>query len=279
MQAFVAIADHGGFSAAADALQLSKAMVSKHVHALEQHLGTRLINRSTRRLSLTEAGAAYLEGCRAVLDDLAALERRITNFGSKPQGLLKVMAPTSFGSFQLAPALAAYAERYPDVQVKLTLTDRVLDPIEEGVDLALRIGVLPDSSLIARRIAEVQLIVCGAPDYFARYGEPGAPGDLVTHNCLRYSQGARKGLWLFAADEGDVMVRVHGDFEASTGDAVRMAALQGHGLVQLPSYMVGADLAAGRLRAILQGYAPAPTPLYVVYAHRELSAQVPASAA
>lgn len=274
MQAFVAVADHTGFTAAADNLRMSKAMISKHVQGLERHLGTRLFNRSTRRLGLTEAGAAYLTGCREILEMLAALEQRIASFGATPQGLLKVLAPTSFGSFQLAPALADYAELYPEVRVQLTLSDRPHSPLEEGVDLALCIGSLSDSSLVARQIASTQLIICGAPHYFVRHGEPTTPADLSTHNCLRYSHGARKGMWLFKDGAVDTATRVQGDFEASTGDAVRMAALTGHGLAQLPSYMVRADLASGQLRATLQAYAPAPVPLYAVYAHREQSATV-----
>jgi DNA-binding transcriptional LysR family regulator len=275
MHAFVAVADHGGFTAATDHLRLSKAMISKHVQALESELGTRLLNRSTRRLGLTEAGTAYLRGAREILLSLAALEQRIAGFSATPQGLLKVLAPTSFGSFQLAPALAEYAELYPDVQVQLTLSDRPHGPLEEGVDLALHVGVLADSSLVARQIAEVKLIICAAPAYFVRHGEPRTPADLSEHNCLRYSHGARKGMWLFKDQANDnTSVRVQGDFEASTGDAVRMAALTGHGLAQLPSYMVRGDLANGLLRATLEAFAPTPVPLYAVYAHRELSATV-----
>jgi DNA-binding transcriptional LysR family regulator len=274
MQIFVAVADHGGFSAAADALRVSKAMVSKQMQALEAELGTRLINRNTRRLQLTEAGQAYLAGCRTVLIEIDTLERRIANFSDQPRGLLKVLAPTSFGSFQLAPALAEYAERYPQVQVQLTLSDHPHGLLEEGVDIALHIGRVPDSSLIARQIAEVQLLVCGAPGYFARHPAPQSLADLSLHNCLRYSQGARKGNWLFKGEQGDTQVKVQGDFEASTGDAVRMAALSGHGLAQLPSYMLRADLAADRLRRALDNFEPAPTPLYAIYAHREQSATV-----
>lgn len=274
MQALVAVADHGGFTAAADALRLSKAMVSKHVHALEAELGTRLIERSTRRQRFTEAGLVYLAGCREILAEVDALARRVADYGARPQGMLKVLAPTSFGSFQLAPALADYAEAYPDVQVQLTLSDRPHGPLEEGVDLALHIGNLPDSSLVARQVAEVQLVVCGAPAYFARHGEPASPAELARHNCLRYSQGTRKGMWLFRDRLIDTLMRVPGDFEASTGDAVRMAALTGHGLVQLPSYMVRDDLARGSLRATLDAWAPSPIPLFVVYAHREISATV-----
>ena len=274
MQTFVAVADHGGFTAAADALRLSKAMVSKQLQGLEQTLGTRLISRSTRRLQLTDAGSAYLAGCRAVLVEVATLERRVMDFGDTPRGLLKVLAPTSFGSFQLAPALADYAELYPEVRVQLTLSDHPHGLLEEGVDLALQIGPLADSSLIARRIADVQLLVCGAPSYFARHPAPEALADLADHNCLRYSQGARKGNWLFKNDARDVPIKVSGDFEASSGDAVRMAALRGHGLAQLPSYMLREDLAAGRLMRILEAFTPAPTRLHAIYAHRELSATV-----
>lgn len=277
MQAFIAVADYAGFTAAAknaENLRLSKAMISKHVQALENELGTRLFNRSTRRIALTEAGSAYLKGARQILNELGALEQRIAGFGANPQGLLKVLAPTSFGSFQLAPALAEYAELYPDVQVQLTLSDRPHGPLEEGVDLALHVGNLPDSSLVARQVAEVRLIICAAPHYFVRHGEPKQPADLAEHNCLRYSHGARKGMWLYREQGVDHQIRVQGDFEASTGDAVRMAALTGHGVAQLPSYMVRADLASGQLRATLEAYSPAPIPLYAVYAHRELSATV-----
>ena len=209
-----------------------------------------------------------------MLAELAALEHAVGQFSDAPHGLLKVLAPTSFGSFQLAPVIAEYAQRYPSVQVQLNLSDRPTGLMEEGVDVEIHIGALPDSSLVARRIAEVQLIVCGTPEYLERHGVPTTLADLARHNCLRYSQGSRKGSWLFRVDGEDVATRVQGDFEATTGDAVRMAALGGLGLVQLPSYMVREDLAAGRLRAVLTASAPAPVPLYAVYAHRDLSATV-----
>lgn len=274
MQTFVTVAEHGSFSGAAEALRMSKAMASKHIQQLEQLLGTRLFSRSTRRLRLTEAGSVYLEGCRGILEALHELERQVAGFSDKPQGLLKVLAPTSFGSFQLAPALAEYAHHYPDVQVQLSLSDRPHGLLEEGVDIAIHIGALADSSMIARRIGEVRLMVCGAPAYFAAHGIPQTPVDLATHNCLRYSQGQRRGLWLFKGEGGDETIRVSGDFEASTGDAVRMAAVSGHGLVQLPGYMVRADLAAGRLVAVLDAFAPEPMPLFAVYAHREPAAAI-----
>jgi len=274
IETFITVADCRSFSAAAEQLRLSKAMVSRHVQHLEQRLGTRLFARTTRHLQLTDAGNEYLAGCRRVLDDLATLEREVGRFSDRPHGRLKVLAPTSFGSFQLAPVIAEYALRYPEVQIQLTLSDRPVGLMEEGVDVAVQIGELADSSLVARRIAEVRLLVCASPDYLKRHGTPVQLADLVHQNCLRYSQGQRKGLWLFRDRDEDLTLRVQGDFEATTGDAVRMAALAGLGLVQLPSYMVRDDLAAGRLAAVLEAYAPLPVPLYAVYAHRDLSATV-----
>lgn len=274
IETFVAVADCHSFSAAAAQLRMSKAMASKHIQQLESQLGTRLFSRSTRHLRLTEAGNAYLEGARRLLAELDELERQVSHFSDQPHGLLKLLAPTSFGSFQLAPVIAEYAQRYPAVQVQLTLSDRPLGLLEEGVDVAIQIGALADSSLVARRIVDVRLIVCAAPAYLERYGAPTTLAALVQHNCLRYSQGQRKGLWLFRQDGEDVTLRVQGDFEATTGDAVRMAALGGLGLVQLPSYMVHADIAADRLRAVLAELAPAPVPIFAVCAHREQSATV-----
>ncbi len=274
IETFITVADCQSFSGAAEQLRMSKAMVSKHIQHLEQVLGTRLFARTTRHLRLTEAGTAYLAGCRRVLADLAALEHAVGQFSDAPHGVLKVLAPTSFGSFQLAPVIAEYAQRFPSVQVQLNLSDRPVGLMEEGVDVEIHIGALPDSSLVARRIAEVQLLICGAPAYFARHGVPATPADLAHHNCLRYSQGSRKGSWLVRVDGKDLATRVQGDFEATTGDAVRMAALGGLGLAQMPSYMVRDDLAAGRLGAVLTEHAPAPAPLYAVYAHRDLSATV-----
>lgn len=275
MQTFVTVAEHGSFSGAAEGLRMSKAMVSRHIQQLEHLLGTRLFNRSTRRLRLTDAGTAYLEGCRAVLARIDELERQITGFSGTPQGLLKVLAPTSFGSFQLAPVIADYMAQYPAVQVQLTLSDRPLGLLEEGADVAIQVGALADSSLIARQIAEVRLVVCAAPAYLQGHGIPMAPADLAQCNCLRYTHGTRKGQWLFNDEDGKaIIIRVLGDFEASTGDAVRMAAITGHGFVQLPSYMVRDDLASGRLQAVLEQYAPDPIPIHAIYAHRELSATV-----
>jgi len=274
IETFITVADCRSFSGAAEQLRLSKAMVSRHVQQLEQRLGTRLFARTTRHLQLTDAGAEYLVGCRRILDELLTLEREVGRFSDKPHGLLKVLAPTSFGSFQLAPVIADYALHYPEVQVQLTLSDRPVGLMEEGVDVAVQIGALADSSLVARKIAEVRLLVCGSPDYLKRHGTPVQLADLAHQNCLRYSQGQRKGLWLFRERGEDVTLRVQGDFEATTGDAVRMAALAGLGLVQLPSYMVREDIAGGRLAAVLEAYAPPPVPLYAVYAHRDLSATV-----
>lgn len=274
IETFITVADCGSFSAAAERLRLSKAMVSRHVQQLEQRLGMRLFARTTRHLQLTDAGSEYLAGCRRLLEEFAALEREVGRFSDRPQGLLKVIAPTSFGSFQLPPVIAEYSHRFPDVQIQLTLADRPLSLLEEGGDVALQVGELADSSLVARKIAEVRLLVCGSPAYLKEHGTPVVVADLANHNCLRYSQGQRRGMWLLMVNGEEQRLRVAGDFEATTGDAVRVAALGGLGLVQLPGYMVRDDIAAGRLAAVLEKYAPVGVPLYAVYAHRELSATV-----
>lgn len=275
MKVFVAVVQAGGFSAAAEALDLSKAMISKRIKHLEDTLGVRLLNRTNRSLSLTEVGAIYLEQCQQILAQVEEADLAITQLNSQPQGILKVTAPTSFGTFHLVPAIADYKVRYPEVKVHLALNDRLVDLVEEGLDIGVRVGRLQDSNLIARQLASVRLVVCGAPAYFKRHGVPQVPADLMQHNCLLYTQQTPKDKWEFKGTEGGFSVRVAGDFEAMVGDAVRIAAIQGLGLVQLTTYVVGQDLKAGRLLAVLTEYEPDEIPIHAVYPHRRgLSATV-----
>jgi len=269
MKVFATVVQSGSFTAAADVLGLSKAMVSKHIHSLENLLGVRLLNRTNRRLHLTEAGAAYLERCRQILNAVEEAERAVAELNAKPQGALKLTSPTSFGTFHLVPVIADYEKLYPEVKVLLSLQDLPMDLVEEGLDLAIRVGKLPDSSLVARPLASVRVVVCGAPSYFKTHGVPQTPDDLAQHNCLLYTEWTPKGEWLFKGPEGEFSVPVSGDFEANLGDAVRMAAISGRGLVQLPAYVVGPDLKAGKLRAVLTDFAPDKMPIYAVYPHRE----------
>src|SRR5690606_7751331 len=187
IQAFLAVARTGGFSAAAEELGVSKAMVSKHVGRLEQALGVQLVNRTTRRVGLTEAGIAYRDRMREILEEIEEIGQAVAKLSAEPRGNLRVMSPTSFGAFHLARAIAAYHERYPQVTVDLLLTDRAPDLVEEGIDLAIRVGALDDSSLVARKLADARVVVCGSPDYLDRRGRPKTPAELADHNCLVYT--------------------------------------------------------------------------------------------
>ncbi len=274
MKVFLAVADAASFSAAGRSLGVSKAMVSKHVRHLEDSLGVRLLQRSTRWVRMTEAGSAYRERCRQILADIDETERVVTALHAEPRGLLRVAAPTSLGSYHLAPAISDYTALFPEVQVRLMLNDRAEDPIKERADVVIRIGKLPSSNLIARRIAEARLVTAAAPAYLERYGVPEGPGDLARHNCLRYTGGPTQGEWRFGGPDGDYGLPVGGDFEANVGEAVRMAALRGQGLVQLASYVIQRDIEVGRLCTVLEEHEPTPLPIHALYADRYLPASV-----
>lgn len=270
MKVFMAVAQAGSFSAAAEGLNISKAMASKHIRNLENRLGARLLNRTNRRLSLTEVGALYRDRCQQILEDLEETELLVSQRSAQPRGTLKVIAPTSFGTFHLVPAITDFKALWPEVKVQLVLNDRPVDLVEEGSDVGVRVGKLGDSSLISRPLASARLVVCGAPAYFVEHGIPNSPSDLANHNCLIYTQGTHRGEWLFAGPKGEFAVPVSGNFEASVGDAVRIAAIQGCGLVQLATYVVGDDLRAGRLQAVVTDYEPDAIPIHAVYPHRRL---------
>jgi DNA-binding transcriptional LysR family regulator len=268
MEVFARVAEVKGFSEAARRLGQSKSSVSKHVSALENHLGVRLLNRTTRRLSLTEAGVAYYDWCRRIAADMEAAEESVTRLHAEPRGNLKVNAPMSFGWQHLAPAIPGFLDRYPHVTVEMSLDDRFVDLIEEGFDLAVRITRLADSSLIARRIASARRIICASPDYLAEHGVPRTPADLVQHNCLIYSYSPRGDRWRFSGPDGEYTVRVSGNFWANNGDALRTAALAGLGVLPSPSFIVGEDLRAGRLKAVLGDFRTPDLPIHAVYPHQ-----------
>ena len=270
MKVFVAVAQAGSFSAAAEALNISRAMASKHLRYLENRLGVLLLNRTNRNVSLTEIGVLYLERCQQILEEIAQAELLVSQRIAQPRGMLKVTAPTSFGTFHLVPTITDFKGLYPEIKVQLVLNDRAVDLVEEGVDVAVRVGRLGDSNLIARPLASVRLIVCGAPAYFAEHGTPQILSDLAHHNCLLYTQRTPRGKWLFRGPEGDIAVPVSGNFEASASDAVRIAAIRGCGLAQLATHVVGADLQAGRLQAVLIEYEPETIPIHAVYPQRRL---------
>ena len=248
LQVFVKVAASGSLSAAGRDMGLSQTMVTKHVAALETRLGIKLFHRSTRRLSITEAGRNYREAVERILGELEAADASIAADRFEPRGLLRLNAPVSFGSRQIAPLLAEFARRYPHLQVELGLNDRLVDLAEEGWDVAVRIGSLDDSSLIARRIAPCRTVLAAAPGYLQAHGIPKTVADLGGHNCLGYtlSQVTGADRWRFGS-RGDVTVKVSGTLRANNGDALRSAAIAGEGVIYQPTFIVADDLRAGTL--------------------------------
>lgn len=248
LQVFARVAGSGSLSAAGRELGLSQTMVTKHIAALETRLGIKLFHRTTRRLSITEAGRNYLESVERILAELEAADAGIAADRFEPRGLLRLNAPVSFGSRQIAPLLAEFAKRYPRVQVELGLNDRLVDLAEEGWDVAVRIGSLEDSSLIARRLAPCRTILAAAPSYLQANGTPRTVADLNAHNCLGYtlSQVTGADRWKFGS-RGEVAVKVSGPLRANNGDALRAAAIAGEGIIYQPTFIVADDLRAGTL--------------------------------
>jgi DNA-binding transcriptional LysR family regulator len=275
MAVFVKVAELGGFSAAAQAMGLSKSAVSKQVSAMEERLGVRLLNRTTRRLALTEAGEAYRDWCARILQEVEEAELEAGRHGSEPRGRLKVSAPMTFGFLHLSPMIPEFLARHPLVEVDLTLDDRIVDLLAEGFDLALRIGSMRDSSLVARRLATARQVCAASPAYLAARGAPAEPEDLQRHACLRYTYTRAPDLWEFVRGGEVRAVRVHGSFRANNGDALRTAALRGLGVVFLPDFIVGDDLERGALVRLLTAWDTAEVPIQAVWpSQRHLSAKL-----
>lgn len=277
MKVFGTIVEAGSFASAARRLRLSRAVVTKHVAALEDRLKVRLLERTTRRLSVTEAGARYYERCAQILAEIEDAEREAAQATAMPRGTLRISAPHTFATAHVAPHLAAFRHRFPEVDLELVLSDRFVDLLEEGFDLAIRIADgLPESSLVARRLAPCRFAVCGAPGYFERHGEPQAPDDLAKHACLGYTLSPREHSWVFVCphDKRHV-VNVDGPLRSNSGDMLRAAAVGGAGVVLLPSFYVGEDLERGRLKAVLTDYRVQEYGIYAVYPSRKhLTAKV-----
>jgi DNA-binding transcriptional LysR family regulator len=251
LEVFAKVAAAGSLSSAARAIGMSQTMVTKQIAALETRLGVKLLHRTTRRLSITEAGRSYLEASERILAEFEAANAAVAADRVEPRGPLRLNAPVSFGTRQIAPLLAEFAERHPLVTVELGLNDRLIDLAEEGWDLAIRIGNLSDSSLIARRIAPCRMVVCAAPSYLEARGDPRTVSSLADHNCLGYTLSRLSGVdrWMFGA-RADVSIQVSGDLRANNGDALRAAAIAGQGLIYQPTFIVADDLRAGTLVAL-----------------------------
>lgn len=274
MSAFVKVVALGSYAEAGRALGLTRSAVSKAVMELEQLLGARLLDRTTRRVSATEAGLAYFESCVDILARVEETEHQISRLHDEPRGVLKVNAPMSFGALYLGPALASFMSAYPDLKIELTLNDRFVDPIEEGVDVTVRIAILGDSSLIARRLAPARRVLVAAPAYLARHGAPTVPGDLAQHRCLNYGHTTTLQRWQLTRNGGAMSVPINSVLCSNNGDVLRSAALAGHGITKLPTFLVGPDVAAGRLAVVLRDYPPAELGLFALYApNRYLAAK------
>ncbi|AKQ54330.1 LysR family transcriptional regulator [Bordetella hinzii] len=270
MQTFARVVELGSFAAAADRAGIARSVVTRQIAFLEEKYGVRLLNRSTRKLSLTDAGRAFYERVRPLLNELAELDLALQAQGSQPTGRLRIAAPVSFGTLHLGPAIADYLQTYPQVIIDLDLNDRVVDLVEDGYDVAVRIGPLTDSSLVARPLAPQALHVCASPAYLARHGTPAHPEDLRQHRCLHYSYASGGTDWAFEKDGQTTLVRVNPAMRANNGDVLRTAALAGHGIIQQPEFLVGEDLRAGRLVPVLPEYARPPITMMAVYPHRRL---------
>ncbi len=256
LETFVAVARSGSFARAAEKLGLSRAMVSKHVQALEKRLATRLIHRTTRQLSVTEAGRAFQAHAERILAELAQAEGHAASETDRPHGTLRITAPVSFGVSHVAPALAAFLLEHVDLRADLSLNDRVVDLVEEGFDLAIRIGRLPDSTLIVRRLATARLAAIASPAYLRRHGRPEIPADLVRHDCLGYAYASTRDEWRFTGPQGSTAVTVQGRLRANNGDALRESVLAGLGIAVLPTFLCGDEIRTGRLVCLLGDWRP-----------------------
>lgn len=269
MRVFTAVVDAGSFVAASDALAMSKAAVSRYVSDLEQRLGVRLMQRTTRKLSLTQEGEVFLARCRDILAGIEASEAEISTRIDTASGLLKLSVPVSFGITHLAPLWSEFLELHPRVSLDVQLADRVVDLVDEGFDLAVRIARLPDSSLVSRQLASTRLVLCASPHYLERRGTPGHPSELAQHEVIGYSLLAMGDLWQFTGPEGPVTVKTRPRLWTNNGDSCVAATVRGTGIQLQPTFLVARELAAGRLVEVLPQYRAAELGIYAVYPTRK----------
>lgn len=275
MSIFARVAETGSFSAAARALGVSNSVVSKYVSGLEEKLGVTLIQRNTRHLVLTDIGRGYLERCLRIMSDVEEADRAASNQHAQPQGTLRVNSALSFGLRHLGPVISQYALACPEVTVDITLDDRRVDILEEAYDLAIRVGELEDSSMIARKFASVRRVCAASPAYIERYGMPRTPGDLEDHNCLTYARGGWSEPWLVEGKDGPVLIDATGSIYSNNGDLLLAAAVEGAGIISMPDFIVWDSIKAGRLVRLLKDYTFPEVGMYAIYPPtRHLSAKI-----
>jgi DNA-binding transcriptional LysR family regulator len=265
---FAEVVRHRSFTGAARATGIAKSAVSKRIAALESRLDVRLLNRSTRRLSLTDEGVRFYEHCAAMLESARAAEESLAGATRGIAGQLRINAPVTFSQMHLARAVSSFVRKHPAVRVHLSTDDRFVDVVEAGFDIVIRIGRLSDTSLYARRLATDRVVIVASPRYLARAGEPDSPEDLVHHDCLHYELVARAAEWRFRGKNRPLDMPTSGPFETTDGTVLRRAAIAGLGLAVVPFYMVAKDVAAGRLQLVLEGARRGQIGVYALYAHR-----------
>ena len=266
MSILVAVVDAGSLSAASRQLSIPLATVSRKVAELEAHLRTRLLNRTTRQLSLTEAGESYVASCRRILEEVGEVERAATGEYATPRGHLVITAPVVFGRLHVMPVLADFLAHYPEITVRLFLTDRNANLLEERVDAAIRVGALPDSSLVAIKAGEVRMVVCGSPSYLTRQPIPDKPQDLAEHACINFDGLTSPRTWNFGVGKSETPVRIHPRLTTNTAESAVDAAVLGVGLTRVLSYQVAVPLREGQLQLVLEKFEPPPMPVSVIHA-------------
>ncbi|PAP96164.1 LysR family transcriptional regulator [Mesorhizobium wenxiniae] len=270
MSLFVAAVEAGSLSAAGRRFGIPLATVSRKVSDLERHLKTRLLNRSTRQLTLTDAGHTYLAACRRILDEVGEAERAAAGEYSAPTGELIITAPIVFGRLHVLPVVTGFLAAYPDVAIRLMLADRITQLTEEHIDLAVRIGELPDSSLVATRIGSIRRVVCASPAYLAEHGMPETPRDLAAHNCITFEGLTAPAAWTFATGKTELAVPIRSRLRVNTAEAAVDAAIAGVGLTRVLSYQITAAVRAGTLCTVLEAFEPQPWPVSLVHAGQGL---------
>ncbi|MEO9899302.1 LysR family transcriptional regulator [Nisaea sp.] len=275
MKVFCSVVENDSLAGASRTLNVSPSVVSKQLSGLEDRLGVRLLNRTTRRVSLTEVGSAYYERCKRILADVDEAEIAVSQAHSAPRGLLKVTAPTTFAHRHVAPHLPEFLDRYPEVEVQLLVNDRVVDLVDEGIDLAIRIAQLKDSSLIARKLAVNHRMIVASPDYLKKWGQPETPDQLNDHSLITYAPGNPINDWHFMVDNQQKILRAKGTLAMNNGDSVLQTVLSGGGLAMLAAFMAGEHVKSGKLVTLLEDYVREDVPIYAVYpSGRHLSPKV-----
>lgn len=262
---FAHVVNEQSFSAASRKLGMTKSSVSKAVAKLEQSLGASLLNRSTRHLSLTEIGASFYDYCTRINYEAEEAHQMIESLNAQPRGVLKVATSVAFGTLHIAPAISEFMDRYPQLEIDMTITDRLVDLNEEGYDVVITVTRDLPQSLVAKKLAPIRRNLCATPKYFERYGIPAAPQDLTHHNCLDYIHSGDKGLWRFNGPDGEVTVNVAGRLRINDDEALSQVVLGGFGLALLPTFIIGNDLQAKRLKSVLSEYIPIEQHVYALY--------------